>query len=560
MFNPLRRSLRELWTAQEGNVAIIFSIALIPVVALAGGAIDYSRASAKRTAIQAALDATALAMSKNAVNLSPSDLKTQAAAYFAAAYGKPDASSITIDTTYSNTGGSQLTVTGTATVDTNFLGIIGINSITVGSSATTAWGLSRLRVALALDNTGSMQSAGKLNALKTATNNLLTQLQNAATTNGDVYVSIVPFSRGVNFDASNYNATWVGWTDWDSEPPILVNNKPTNWSQTGPGDDCPFSSYSHGFTCTSGPANGSSTTSNIPSSGSYAGYICPSIDSGRRDSTKIGVYYNGCYNSVPTTTTSTRVVGTGWWASCNGYSNCSCTGSGSQKVCTQTTTTTGAPYTHTWIPNNHSTWNGCITDRGSAAAPGTAAGNDQTATAPTAGDATTLYPARQDSYCPAEVSGLSYNWSAMHSLVNGLVATGSTNQPIGLVTAWHSLVGIGPFTAPALDPNYAYNQVIILLSDGLNTQDRWYGNGSDTNTSVDYRMYDSAGRGTCANIKAAGVTIYTIQVNTESDPVSTLLSNCASDPSKFFYLTSSNQIADVFNTIGTNLAKLRIAK
>jgi hypothetical protein len=73
-------------------------------------------------------------------------------------------------------------------------------------------------------------------------------------------------------------------------------------------------------------------------------------------------------------------------------------------------------------------------------------------------------------------------------------------------------------------------------------------------------MYDSAGRGTCANIKAAGVTIYTIQVNTESDPVSTLLSNCASDPSKFFYLTSSNQIADVFNTIGTNLSKLRVAK
>ena len=38
------------------------------------------------------------------------------------------------------------------------------------------------------------------------------------------------------------------------------------------------------------------------------------------------------------------------------------------------------------------------------------------------------------------------------------------------------------------------------------------------------------GSGTCANIKAAGITIYTIQVNTGGDPTSTLLQNCASRP------------------------------
>ena len=98
-------------------------------------------------------------------------------------------------------------------------------------------------------------------------------------------------------------------------------------------------------------------------------------------------------------------------------------------------------------------------------------------------------------------------------------------------------------------------------SDGLNTQDRWYGNGSSTSTSVDARMYDSSGSGTCANIKAAGITIYTIQVNTGGDPTSTLLQNCASSvPDKFFLLTSANQIITTFNAIGTNLTKLRIAQ
>ena len=81
-----------------------------------------------------------------------------------------------------------------------------------------------------------------------------------------------------------------------------------------------------------------------------------------------------------------------------------------------------------------------------------------------------------------------------------------------------------------MDPNYKYKQVIILLTDGLNTQDRWY----TTASSIDTRQQK-----TCDNIKAAGITIYTVQVNTGGDPTSTLLQNCASDASKFFLLTSS---------------------
>ena len=73
-------------------------------------------------------------------------------------------------------------------------------------------------------------------------------------------------------------------------------------------------------------------------------------------------------------------------------------------------------------------------------------------------------------------------------------------------------------------------------------------------------MFDANGNGTCANIKAAGITIYTIQVNTGGDPTSTLLQNCATDPTKFFLLTSANQIVTTFNPIGTNLTKLRIAQ
>ena len=64
---------------------------------------------------------------------------------------------------------------------------------------------------------------------------------------------------------------------------------------------------------------------------------------------------------------------------------------------------------------------------------------------------------------------------------------------------------------------------------------------------------------TCNNVKAAGVTLYTIQVNTDGDPTSTLLRNCASDASKFFLLTSANQIVTTFQSIATEITKLRLA-
>ena len=69
-----------------------------------------------------------------------------------------------------------------------------------------------------------------MTALKTATKSLLTQLQSAADQNGDVYVSIVPFSKDVNVGSTKYNETWIDWTEWDANNGNCTNygngNKP----------------------------------------------------------------------------------------------------------------------------------------------------------------------------------------------------------------------------------------------------------------------------------------------------------------------------------------------
>ena len=61
------------------------------------------------------------------------------------------------------------------------------------------------------------------------------------------------------------------------------------------------------------------------------------------------------------------------------------------------------------------------------------------------------------------------------------------------------------------------------------------------------------------NAKAAAVTMYVVQVNTDGDPTSTMLQNCATNSSKFFMLTDASSIVSTFDAIGTELSKLRLA-
>jgi hypothetical protein len=89
------------------------------------------------------------------------------------------------------------------------------------------------------------------------------------------------------------------------------------------------------------------------------------------------------------------------------------------------------------------------------------------------------------------------------------------------------------------------------MSDGLNTENRWYTNQN---------QIDGREALTCANAKAAGVVIYTVQVNTGGDAQSTVLRDCASGTDKFTEIKSANQLVATFTTIGTALPNLRIAK
>ena len=424
------RMLARFLTNARGGVAPLMAVVAVPVMAAVGMAVDYSRVNAARTAFQVSLDATALMLSKDAATETKEALQTEATKTFNSLFSRSEVTDVNVTPLYTSAGGSKLTLNGTAVVHTNFLGVIGIDHVDIKSVSVSSWGNTRLRVALVLDNTGSMASDGKMDALKTASHNLLTQLQQAAVHPEDVYVSIVPFSKDVNFGSDNYAQSWLRWDLWEE-----VNGS------------CSNTSYSNRTSCQS--------------------------------------------------------------------------------------------HSKVWTPATHNTWNGCVTDRDQ--------NFDTTNSAAAVGS--TQYPTEQYSSCSASLIPLTNDWTALNAKIDTMVPVGNTNQAIGLQVGWQTLTAT-PFTVPPVDPDYKYQTVIILLTDGLNTQDRWYTSQSSINTRQ---------QKTCNNIKEAGLTVYTVQVNTGGDATSTLLQNCASDPGKFFLLTSAGQIVATFGQIGTSLSKLRLA-
>jgi Flp pilus assembly protein TadG len=453
LFNRVLRRAANFRSAKGGNVAVIFSFALVPLLLFVGVAIDYTRANTARTAMQEALDSAALMLSKDANGLTESELQTKGLAYFQALYTDKSAQNIQVNVTYTeSTGaGSQLTMTGSGSSPTDFLYMAGYQKLDFGASSTTVWGTTKLRVALVLDNTGSMASAGKMTALKSAAKSLLTQLQQAASKDGDVYVSIVPFAKDVNVGSSNKSATWLRW----------------DLGQ-----------------CTS-------------KRGSALGFM-------------------------------------------------------SQSDCNKTS---GSSFSKT----SSSGWKGCVSDRDMNYDTMSTEPYTGQATAPDAANLATQFPAETYSDCPVQLVPQSYNWSSLASMIDTMQPTGNTNQAIGLAWGWLSLLQQSPLSAPAEDSNYKYSRVIILLSDGDNTQNRY----SSTVSAIDARQ-----KLLCDNIKAVidpktskpMYTIYTIQVNTANDNTSPVMSYCASSTDTYFSTTTAAGINNAFSAIGASLSKLRVAQ
>ena len=179
----------------RGNVAVTFAVALIPIMTIAGASVDVSRAYVVKARLTQALDAAGLAVA-GTPGASETRLKELAQSFFNANYpaaeiGVPGDLQVTL-------GQNVVTLAVSASLPTVLLGIVGVDEMTVGSEVEVSRETKGLEVVMVLDNTGSMGSRGKIDALKTASESMIEILFGDQTHPEKLKMGLVPFSAGVN--------------------------------------------------------------------------------------------------------------------------------------------------------------------------------------------------------------------------------------------------------------------------------------------------------------------------------------------------------------------------
>lgn len=188
--------MRRFWSDRKGNVAVLFAIAIVPIVGGIGAAVDYSLASAYRTDLQKALDATALALSKVLPIDDAAKRQEVGMQYFLASLGPNHLKNIALEI-IPDSGKVTLHATGDYTL--KIANVFGATDFTVGATAAAIWGMGKVEVVLALDNTGSM-SGNKLTQLKLGAQKLVDILKDSAREEGDAKIGIVPYTVQVRVD------------------------------------------------------------------------------------------------------------------------------------------------------------------------------------------------------------------------------------------------------------------------------------------------------------------------------------------------------------------------
>jgi Flp pilus assembly protein TadG len=413
-------SLKPFLRNDRGSVVPMFAVCIGAVFAAVGAAIDYSRAVAVRTQMQAAVDAAAIMLAKEAANLTTTQLTEKAQTYFATNFKDPQGKKMVAIPTFTNEGGTnRIKLAASGSIDTTIFRIFGQNQMDLRTETEVVWGMRRLELALALDNTGSMLQSGKLAALKTAAHNLIDTLKATSKKKDDIRVAIVPFTTFVNVDAKkNKKASWIDFSDW------------TEFESIG-------------------------------------------IEAGL----------------------STE-----------------------------------------WVSKTGAKWTGCVNDRNQP--------YDVQDTAPTTAD--TRFQA-VECVNPVSLQQLTSKWKDLHDKIDEMKGDGTTNVTIGLAWAWHALSTGAPLkggSAPAKD----LDKVVILLTDGDNTENRWW----TVSSAIDKRT-----EAACTNIKKEGIKVYTVRVIEGNQ---TLLRNCASASNMYFEVAQASQLNAVFKSIADSLATLHIAR
>lgn len=208
--------VRRLAADRRGATAVLFSLMLVPLVAIVGLAIDYGRAVSVRHKAQAALDSGLLAYIAEYSGISEDESGDDIARKFIERnVPKGSTWNWSIDRPIEVNNVVTIRGSGSGKIRTSFLPIIGFKELALSVTSTTSAVLQRTNVVLVVDTSDSMDILGRLTSMQAGLKRFSSEVYKLkGIDSGDrMRIGMVPFAGSVNLGSFADNATRFlnGW-------------------------------------------------------------------------------------------------------------------------------------------------------------------------------------------------------------------------------------------------------------------------------------------------------------------------------------------------------------
>ena len=212
--------MHKLWVAAAGHVkrllperraasAVLLAASIVPLIGFVGMGVDGAKAYLAKARLSQALDAAALAGGKVMFSENrAADIQKYFEANFPSGF-----MGTTIDgpTVTEGPNGETLELNATVNVPMDFMNLLGFDSIAISGQSVVKRQARGMELVLVMDNTGSMRSGGKMDAMKTAASALIDILYAGRESIPNFWVGLVPYAVAVNI--GNQHSDWINGLD-----------------------------------------------------------------------------------------------------------------------------------------------------------------------------------------------------------------------------------------------------------------------------------------------------------------------------------------------------------
>jgi len=563
----IRSQKKGFFRQEKGAISIIWALSIIPLMGMLGLTIDLGRVYYVQSVITGATDAAAIAGAKTAGT--NGDVVGQATAIFNANIPNNFIATVSGPTITMSSNNQVVTATASGTIPTTFMMLLGKTSIGAGATSQAQVSTPNVEVVLALDNTGSMfgtPMTGEIQAAQTLVNILYGGA--GVNTLPGLYVGVVPYTTTVNINMPGFNPS--SWLSVPGKAQVADTNLYPNIAPTGNSVGGQWMGCIEARTPVTYPAGtaakefttyplGTDSTDATPGAFPFTPFYYPS--------TLFDKYVVGfpLVRGITAADTAITAFGTPPWGN------------------------TGATR-----GDNDWTLNGTV-----PGGSGLRFGDNYNAQG---GNGDGNYGVGPNLGCPVPMLPLNASQTTVQNTISNMKATfrGGTMINTGLAAAWWMLSpnwqGIWPVVAnsePAPSPK-AYTdalKIVVLMTDG---QNQWYdwptgvpgapggGTAAWGPNDADYTGYGRLAEGRsgttnfnqtipnlnarmasmCTTLKSNGVVIYTVIFDHDGSAGgaagATLFTNCATDPSKYFFAVTNADLKAAFSNIGKSITTLRL--